>query len=75
MKYIIAFVVVLVVALPLSAVLTWMLSGFWDWFERHSGVESIGHSGPAEWCYWAVFSVVVLFVSAGTWLLMRPRKD
>lgn len=68
-----ALIVIVVLGLPVSAVMTWMLSGFWDWFEKASGIESIGHSGPAEWCYWAVFSVLV-FIGSTLWFLIAPRK-
>ena len=33
------------------------------------GIESVGHSGPAEWCYWLTFAVVS--AAAVTTLLLR----
>ena len=51
--------VVLLVAAPLSAALTFLLSPFWRWLEARSGVESVGHSGPAGWCYGVVYLVLV----------------
>jgi hypothetical protein len=41
-------------ALPVSVVTTFLLSPFWSWLEASTGIESIGHSGPADWCYLAV---------------------
>jgi hypothetical protein len=74
MRHVTAMLLILGLALPVAAVLTWLLSGFWDWFEMRSGIESVGHSGPAGWCYCAVFAVVAA-VGVGTWFVMAARKD
>jgi hypothetical protein len=37
-----------------------MIHPFWRWFEGVTGIESYGHSGPAEWCYWFVYSIIVV---------------
>lgn len=35
---------------------------FWGWFEKTSGIESLGHSGPADWVFeFLVGSCTVLF--------------
>jgi hypothetical protein len=41
----------------------------WNWFENSHGIESVGHSGPADWCYLATFSVVVILAVSG-WLYL-----
>ena len=74
MRHAIAILLILLLALPVAPVLTWVLSGFWGWFELRSGIESIGHSGPAGWCYLAAFAGVAA-LGTGTWLLMTSRKD
>ena len=52
----------LAVCLPLAALLTIVLSPFWWWAESTFGVEALGHSGPAGWCYAAAyFGLVALF--------------
>jgi uncharacterized membrane protein YphA (DoxX/SURF4 family) len=68
-----AFLLIVVLALPLTLVLTFILSPFWNWFETASGVESLGHSGPANWCFLAVF-LVVLALGWGTWRMVRHKK-
>jgi hypothetical protein len=73
MKLVMVSLLALLVALPISAVLTWMLAGFWNWFELHSGIDSIGHSGPAGWCYIALYVIHIMF-SVGAWLFFKPRK-
>lgn len=52
------------VGLPVAVVLTFMLSPFWNWFEAAAGIESMGHSGPAGWCYLVVYISVLLVTSA-----------
>lgn len=58
---------IFLVSAPLSIVATILLFPFWSWFEATTGIESAGHSGPAEWCYVAAF--LILFAIAATALL------
>lgn len=58
------------VALPLSIVTTFFLFPFWSWFEETTGIESVGHSGPAEWCYVALF---LAYIVAVVLLVIRRR--
>lgn len=64
---------VLLVSVPVSIVATLLLLPLWRWLEAISGIESIGHSGPAEWCYLAVFALVGIGSLSATWLL-RARN-
>ena len=73
MKPAIAIASIILVALPVAAVSTILLAPFWDWLEASSGIESLGHSGPASWCYGAVY-VVVVFGGCGTFFLLRKKK-
>jgi hypothetical protein len=50
-----------VVAVPLSILGTILLFPVWSWLEASTGIESVGHSGPAEWCY----AVLFLAMAAG----------
>ena len=36
---------------PLGVVVTLALLPLWRWLEESYGIESVGHSGPAGWCY------------------------
>jgi hypothetical protein len=58
------------VAVLLSIPTTILLLPFWSWFEAYSGIESVGHSGPAAWCYAAVF----LIIAAALALLVLFRR-
>lgn len=50
---------ILVACFPLAAVLTILLSPAWSWLEARTGIESYGHSGPAEWCYLVMYGLLV----------------
>jgi hypothetical protein len=73
-RYFILPVVAVLLSVPLSLLLTLFLVPFWRWLESTHGIESIGHSGPAGWCYLAVFlTCVVILGSAG--LLIAQRRQ
>jgi hypothetical protein len=45
---------------PVAIVLGILAFPFWSWVEATSGIEAVGHSGPAEWCYAVTYALVVL---------------
>jgi len=49
----------LVGCIPVAFVLTILLFPPWGWVERRWGIESVGHSGPANWCFWLVYGACV----------------
>ena len=61
---------VLVLSLPLGVLLTLLLLPLWRWLEGTVGIEAIGHSGPAAWCYGPA---IAAFAVLGLALLWRPR--
>jgi hypothetical protein len=70
----IGFVALLLVGcVPLATVTTLLLFPFWSWVEATFSVEAVGHSGPADWCYWTAYVlwVVVLGGALGRRLLRR----
>ena len=52
--------IMLVLALPIAFLTTIFIHPFWRWFESVSGIESFGHSGPAEWCYWFDYIAIIV---------------
>jgi hypothetical protein len=66
MRFVLAVLVVLIVAVPCSAVGTIMLSPLWAWVELAFEIEALGHSLPAAWCFAFTYAVVAL---AGIWLV------
>ena len=65
----------LIVGFPLAAVTTLALLPFWSWVEARFGVEAVGHSGPADWCYEVAYVAWVALIAAGLMLrrLAAPR--
>jgi hypothetical protein len=68
----------LLLAVPLTAAglgvaITLLLIPFWGWLEANLGVESIGHSGPAEWCY--VVTFVALLGPIGWGAISMSRRS
>jgi 4-amino-4-deoxy-L-arabinose transferase-like glycosyltransferase len=59
---------------PVAFVLTMMLLPLWSTIERRVGIESVGHSGPASWCFVLVF-VCVAALSLGTYLYRLGRPS
>ena len=53
-----------------SVPLTILCLPLWSWFEARTGIEAVGHSGPAGWCYATTFAVVLV---AALTLLARRR--
>lgn len=51
---------VAVLLAPVAFVLTIAAFPFWRWLETAFGVESVGHSGPAEWCFLATYAGLVI---------------
>lgn len=62
----------LLLLLPATFLLTFLLIPVWRWLETTFAIESIGHSGPAVWCYATVFGI--LACSAIAWLARRWRR-
>ncbi len=55
LQLILTSITIIIISIPLSILITIMLTPFWSWLEKTSGIESLGHSGPSEWCYIAVY--------------------
>lgn len=70
------FAVVLAIvtgSLPLAFITTIILMPFWRWLEADLGVESIGHSGPLDWCFWTMYGLYMLiFILA--WIDSARKK-
>ena len=60
---------IVLLSAPLSVLATILLLPVWSWLESSAGIEAVGHSGPAAWCYFVTFAI---FVGAGV-LLFRAR--
>ena len=64
---------VCIVSMPIAVVATIILLPFWRWLEKTLAVESVGHSGPSEWCYLFIYMIVV-FLAGLIWSRIRKRQ-
>jgi len=77
MKKLILFPAILVGAVPLAFIVTFLFCPLWGLLESTTGIESLGHSGPASWCFYTVYGLIVA-ASLVMWLFLRikyPRKQ
>ena len=58
---------------PLAFALTIALMPVWLRIEVHYGIEAVGHSGPADWCFWLVYALLVM--TGLVVLAVRSRKS
>ena len=65
---------VLLVFFPISFMVTFIFHPFWSWIEETYGIESMGHSGPADWCFWLVYSVFVMLILI-FWSWLRTQMN
>jgi hypothetical protein len=62
----------LIACVPAAFVVTLLLFPLWGMIEARFGIEAVGHSGPADWCFWLVYAVLGSTGLAA--LLLRARK-
>ncbi|HET7042230.1 MAG TPA: hypothetical protein VFI13_09420, partial [Gemmatimonadales bacterium] len=67
------FVWYALLALPAAAFVTFLMTPFWGWVETQYGIESLGHSGPATWCFLCVYAVMVGVNALILWRRWRGR--
>jgi hypothetical protein len=60
MRHLLVGLGILLLSVPAGIILTIALIPFWRWLEETTGIESVGHSGPAEWCFLAGMGVCAL---------------
>jgi hypothetical protein len=65
-----ATLVIVVIGIPVTFAATFALMPVWSTIEAKYGIESVGHSGPSDWCFGLVFGVY-LCVAAMVGLALR----
>ena len=71
---ILSLLIIIIIAVPLSIVVTIVLSPFWSWFEASTEIESLGHSGPAEWCYLVTYLLLAAIIIVVYLIYQRSKK-
>jgi hypothetical protein len=61
-------------AIPTAFIITLLLYPLWSWIEATYGVESVGHSGPADWCFMTVY-IVLLACAFPLWRTWRRHRE
>jgi hypothetical protein len=55
--------------------LAFLTAPFWGWFEARTGIESLGHSGPADWVFEVIFALCFLiFLAVLEWTFSRSQS-
>jgi hypothetical protein len=57
---IVAAISIGLISLPISFGLTIVLLPLWRWIESTFEIESVGHSGPAVWCYLVCYGIIFI---------------
>jgi len=65
--------VILIVTFPAAFMITIITFPFWRWLEEITWIESYGHSGPADWCFWLVYLLLII-VAGMFWMAFRNQS-
>lgn len=65
---------VCLLTIPVAGLATILLMPLWSWLEASFAIESVGHSGPAGWCYQALYLVVVCLAGV-LWAQIRRNRQ
>ena len=66
---------IVLIGLPITFAATIALMPLWSMIERRYGIESVGHSGPSDWCFWVVFGVYLFLAATATLGLRRSAHS
>jgi uncharacterized membrane protein YedE/YeeE len=67
-------VAIVLIGAPVTFAATIALLPLWSMIERRYGIESVGHSGPSDWCFWVVFGVYLSLAAAAALGLARSAR-
>ena len=70
-KLVLIALTLIIICLPFAFIITVFTNPFWLWIENTFSIESVGHSGPAEWCY---ITVYLLLICAGGLIMLKFRN-
>ncbi|RIX42439.1 MAG: hypothetical protein D3M94_18015, partial [Rhodocyclales bacterium GT-UBC] len=72
LRRVVRFMLFAALCVPLAFGLTVASWPLWGWFEAATGIESLGHSGPASWCY--LFTYVALIAISNIFGVVADRR-
>ena len=62
------------IGIPITFAATFALLPLWSMIERRYGIESVGHSGPSDWCFWLVFGAYLFLAAMVVMGLRRSER-
>ena len=68
-------VAIVLIGVPITFAATIALLPLWSMIERRYGIESVGHSGPSDWCFWVVFGVYLSLAAIVSIGLRRSERS
>ena len=74
LKIILWIIAIALISVPISLFVTFLLIPLWAWVEAKTEIESIGHSGPAEWCFVLVYAFFIFVSLAAYWRRYGMRQ-
>ena len=75
-KHAVLVIGMLIILIPPSALIAFLSVPFLRWLENHYAIETVGHSGPAEWVYLVIYCLLVVLVAASfVWTRSHRTKS
>ena len=68
-------VAIVLIGVPITFAATFALLPLWSMIERRYGIESVGHSGPSDWCFWVVFGMYLFLAAMVVHRLRRSARQ
>jgi len=62
------------IAIPVAIMAAIALVPLWRWIEVNLSIESIGHSGPAGWCYLLCYGITISSICFGWWFFSHSKN-
>jgi len=75
LRYFLAGLAILIVCMPMAFIVTMLLIPLWSWIEKTYGIESIGHSGPSDWCFYVVYGLLSAAAMSAASLLAANKRE
>ena len=75
LRYFFGGLAVLIICMPIAFIGTILLSPLWSWIEKTYGIESIGHSGPSDWCFYVVYGLLSAAAMSAASLLAANKRE
>jgi uncharacterized BrkB/YihY/UPF0761 family membrane protein len=64
---------ILVLCIPFTFIVNFLMNPFWLWVENTFGIEASGHSGPSDWTFEVVYFLFIIIFIPGYWFLYKNK--